>query len=63
MKKDLTSLGKSFTNDRVLKMELTIEDKNNKFKIVYDNGEWKGTPGTDGKETARLAIWFLNDHI
>jgi len=47
----------------VLKFELLIQDKENEFRIVYDNGEWKGTPGTNGKETAKLAIEFLKSHL
>lgn len=49
--------------NNILKFELKIEDEKNKFRIVYENGEWKGTPGTNGKETAKEAILFLQQYI
>jgi hypothetical protein len=50
--------------DLIIKFELEMLDTNGeKLRLVYDGGEYKGTPGTNGIETAETAIAWLKKSI
>ena len=45
--------------------EMITEDEDGntvKRRLSYD-GSWKGTPGTDGKETAKAVVKFLKNNM
>jgi hypothetical protein len=49
---------------KIFELDLQIITTENEIlRINCVDGQWKGTPGTNGKETAKLAIKFLQNYL
>jgi hypothetical protein len=50
-------------NKKIIRFEVKFETENkNIYQLEYRDGEWRGTPGTNGSELSEVIIKFLEEN-